>query len=134
VYRVRFSRFPVAGPVPVPVAQYLSGRQVDLSLLMCGIDPPGEHYARIYREVQQIPYGETTTYGEIADRSGCHPRTVGRALSQNLLPLIIPCHRVVSRSGMGGFTPDPEIKAELLALEQRGKRKSRKKTEDGDDT
>jgi methylated-DNA-[protein]-cysteine S-methyltransferase len=55
---------------------------------------------------------------------------VGQALARNLLPLIIPCHRVVSRSGIGGFSPDPAIKEELLAMERRGKRRNRRKTDD----
>jgi methylated-DNA-[protein]-cysteine S-methyltransferase len=55
---------------------------------------------------------------------------VGQALSRNILPLIIPCHRVVARDGTGGFTPDPAIKVDLLAMEERGKRQSRRRTED----
>jgi len=134
IYHVRFSRVPVAGPVPVPLAQYLSGKEIDLSTFTCGAVPPGEHYGRIYREVQHIPYGETAPYGEIAERAGTHARVVGQALARNLLPLIIPCHRVVSRSGIGGFTPDPAIKEDLLEMESRGKRRSRKKTETGDES
>ena len=130
VYQVRFSRIPISGPVPVALTQYLSGRIVDLSTLTCGSPPAGEHYARIYEEVQRIPYGETATYGEVAKRSGTTARVVGQALSRNMLPLIIPCHRVVARDGIGGFTPDPAIKADLLAMEQRGKRQSRRRTED----
>jgi len=130
VYQVRFSHIPVSGPVPVALTQYLSGRIVDLSTLTCGSPPAGEHYARIYEEVQRIPYGETATYGEVAKRSGTTARVVGQALSRNMLPLIIPCHRVVARDGIGGFTPDPAIKADLLAMEQRGKRQSRRRTED----
>jgi len=132
VYHVHFSRTPVAGPVPRPVMQYLAGKKIDLTTLTCGAAPPGPQYGRIYRNVQQIPYGETATYGEIAERAGTHARVVGQALARNLLPLIIPCHRVVSRSGMGGFTPDPTIKEELLALERRGSVRSRKTEGPGD--
>jgi len=130
VYQVRFSRTPVSGPVPVPITRYLSGRISDLSALTCGTPPPGEQYARIYEEVRQIPYGETATYGEIAERAATTPRMVGQALSRNILPLIIPCHRVVARGGIGGFTPDPAIKKDLLAMEHKGKRQSRRRTED----
>jgi methylated-DNA-[protein]-cysteine S-methyltransferase len=132
VYQVRFSRVPVAGPVPVPFTQYLSGQEVDLTTFTWGAVPSGEHYDRIYREVQRVQYGETATYGEIAGRAGTHARVVGQALARNLLPLVIPCHRVVSRSGTGGFTPDPAIKADLLAMEKRGKRNKRKRMEQGD--
>lgn len=134
IYQVRFSRIPVKGPVPIPLAQYLSGKEVDLSTFTCGTVPPGEHYGRIYREVQQIPYGETATYSEIAERTGTHARVVGQALSRNLVPLVIPCHRVISRSGIGGFTPDPSIKEDLLAMERKGKRRSGKRTDTGDES
>lgn len=123
VYHIRFVRDRIPGPVPVPISRYLSGKGTDLSMLACGTAPPGEKYARIYREVQRIPYGETATYGEVAERAGTHPRVVGQALARNLLPLLIPCHRVVSRSGIGGFTPDPGIKSDLLALERRGRQR-----------
>jgi len=124
VYRVRFSRtLPEEGPVPSLVQQYLTGRPVNLSLLKPGTSPPGDLYEKIYREVRSIPYGVTATYGEIAGLLGTHPRVVGQAMSRNPVPLIIPCHRVVSRSGPGGFSPDPDIKVRLLDMEQKNKRR-----------
>jgi len=119
VYQVRFSRTAIAGPVPVLIRQYLAGRQVDLTALASGTLAPGEAYARIYWEVRNIPYGETATYGEIAEQARTVPRVVGQALRRNPVPLIVPCHRVVSRSGLGGFTPDPEIKVLLLNMERK---------------
>ena len=99
IYQVRFSRIPLSGPVPEPIGQYLSGKEVDLSMFNCGSVPPGDHYALIYREVQRIPYGETATYSEIAERTGTHARVVGQALARNQIPLIIPCHRVEAEIG-----------------------------------
>ena len=57
-------------------------------------------YARIYNEVAKIPEGTVATYGQIAERVGCGPREVGRALSE--LPPDIPCpwHRVINARGM----------------------------------
>jgi methylated-DNA-[protein]-cysteine S-methyltransferase len=123
VFKVRFSRTPLPGPVPVLLQQYLAGRPVDLSALDPGTLPPGELYAKIYHEVRRIPYGETVTYGEIAERAGTSPRVVGQAMRRNPVPLVVPCHRVVSRSGPGGFSPDPEIKIILLAMEKKNKRR-----------
>jgi methylated-DNA-[protein]-cysteine S-methyltransferase len=124
VYRVRFSRTrPEEGPVPPLLQQYLAGRPVDLSVLKPGVSPPGELYGAIYREVRNIPYGATATYGEIAGLVGTGPRVVGQAMSRNPVPLIIPCHRVVSRSGPGGFSPDPEIKVRLLEMERKNKKR-----------
>jgi methylated-DNA-[protein]-cysteine S-methyltransferase len=123
VFQVRFSRTPLPGPVPVLLRQYLAGRPVDLIALDTGALPPGEQYAKIYHEVRRIPYGETATYGEIAGMSGTRPRVVGQAMRRNPVPLVIPCHRVVSVSGPGGYTPDPEIKVMLLAMEKKNKRR-----------
>ena len=122
VYQVRFSRTAIGGPVPLLIRQYLAGRPVDLTPLVSGSPPPGETYTRIYREVRNIPYGETATYGEIAEQAGTVPRVVGQALRRNPVPLVVPCHRVVSQSGPGGFTPDPDIKIRLLAVERRNKK------------
>jgi methylated-DNA-[protein]-cysteine S-methyltransferase len=44
-------------------------------------------------------------------------------MRRNPVPLVIPCHRVVSRSGLGGFTPDPEIKTLLLDMERKNRRR-----------
>ncbi len=123
VYQVRFSRLPVEGPVPLLIRQYLSGQPVNLSVLVPGSPPAGEMYARIYDEVRKIPYGKTVTYGEIAERSGTSPRVVGQSLKRNPVPLVVPCHRIVSRSGLGGFSPDPVIKIDLLSMESRSKRR-----------
>lgn len=76
-------------------------------------------YGEIYRQVAKIPYGEVRTYKEIADTVGTGARVVGLAMKRNLTPLIIPCHRVVSSSGIGGFTPDISIKQDLIALEEK---------------
>jgi methylated-DNA-[protein]-cysteine S-methyltransferase len=83
--------------------------------------------AVISRAVRKVGYGETATYGEIAEAVGTSPRAVGQAMARNPTPLVIPCHRIVSKNGLGGFTPSVEIKRELLAMERsvRGGRKGR---------
>lgn len=58
---------------------------------------------RVWQQLQQIPSGETRTYGELAKRLHTSPRAVGGACRSNPLPIIIPCHRVVAAQGMGGF-------------------------------
>ena len=57
----------------------------------------------IWRACQNIDIGTTKTYSEIAQQVGTSPRVVGNALSKNPILLIIPCHRVVAKSGIGGF-------------------------------
>ncbi len=80
-------------------------------------------YGRIYRAVQQVPYGSTSTYGEIASKVGTSPRVVGQAMARNPVPLVIPCHRIVAADGIGGFSSPLEIKEALLAMEKKGLRK-----------
>lgn len=123
IYRTRFSTTDIPGDVPDAIRQFCAGRPVSLSVF----DTPALHgdetYPWIYRAVRQIPYGSTTTYGEIARQVGTSPRVVGQAMARNTGPLVIPCHRVLAADGIGGFSPSVEIKEALLALEKKGLRK-----------
>ena len=58
---------------------------------------------RVWRAMQQIPYGQVKTYGELALKLNTSARAVGNACRANPIPLIIPCHRVVAKTGLGGF-------------------------------
>jgi methylated-DNA-[protein]-cysteine S-methyltransferase len=58
---------------------------------------------RVWRAICAIPCGRTLTYGEVARSIGSAPRAVGGACGANLIPLVIPCHRVVASGGIGGF-------------------------------
>ncbi len=73
----------------------------------------------VLEETKKIKFGKTATYKEIAERikrpKAC--RAVGNALGKNPLPVIIPCHRIVSSTGPGGFTGGIWIKKFLLKLE-----------------
>ncbi len=80
-----------------------------------------------YKTLAEIPYGETRTYGWVASRLGraTATRAVGQALRNNPLPILIPCHRVVSVTSLGGFMgiidpnrPELDLKRRLQAIEQ----------------
>lgn len=58
---------------------------------------------RVWQAMLTIPVGATQRYGELATQLGSAPRAVGGACGRNPLPLIVPCHRVVAVTGMGGF-------------------------------
>lgn len=58
---------------------------------------------RVWREISAIGVGQTRTYKDIARRLHNAPRAVGGACGKNRLPLLIPCHRVLGSSGIGGF-------------------------------
>ena len=58
---------------------------------------------RVWMAIYAIPFGETRTYSDLATLLGSGPRAVANACGANSLPIIIPCHRVVAKSGIGGF-------------------------------
>lgn len=79
-----------------------------------------EFQRQVLTAVREIPYGETVSYGEMADRldrSGAG-RAVGSALAENPVPIVVPCHRVVRADGrVGGYTAGTGYKEQLLELE-----------------
>jgi methylated-DNA-[protein]-cysteine S-methyltransferase len=74
---------------------------------------------RVLEQLRQVPYGATTTYGALADASGCPggARAVGGAVGVNPVAIIIPCHRVLAAHGLGGFTGGLDWKRRLLQRE-----------------
>lgn len=57
----------------------------------------------VWQEISTIPCGQVVTYSDIAIRLGSGARAVANACGANTLPLVIPCHRVVAKNGLGGF-------------------------------
>lgn len=79
------------------IRSYFDGTRRDFDLPLA---PFGSGFdRRIWMEIAAIPYGSTTTYGEIAKRLGTAPRAVGGACARNPIVLVIPCHRVVGATG-----------------------------------
>lgn len=79
---------------------------------------------KVWAALRAIPPGHPLTYGALAAQLGSAPRAVGQACGANPLPVVIPCHRVVGKNGLGGFMNhdggEPlAIKRWLLAHEQR---------------
>lgn len=75
---------------------------------------------RVWSELERIPYGETRSYGEVAQKIGCPgaARAVGRANGANPICVIVPCHRVIGADGsLTGFGFGNELKRRLLELE-----------------
>lgn len=79
---------------------------------------------RVWHALMTIPAGRPTTYGALARQLGTAARAVGQACGANPLPILVPCHRVVAASGLGGFMHAAsgaplDVKAWLLAHESR---------------
>ena len=80
---------------------------------------------RVWNYLRRIPYGRTTTYGDIARKLRTSPRAVGGALGKNNLMMTVPCHRVVGTDGkLTGFTSVGGLstKRNLLNIEQKTKK------------
>ena len=79
----------------------------------------GDLHQAVFRAMSAIPYGETRTYGEIARDLDTYGQPIGQACGANPLPVIIPCHRVLSANGLGGYSGAGglDTKIALLKLE-----------------
>ena len=101
------------------ISRYLKGEEVYFSKYEPDLSDLTEFEQAVLNEVRKIPYGAIITYSELADRIGSSggARAVGQALSKNPYPIVIPCHRVVARSGIGGYRGGVGLKKRLLDIE-----------------
>lgn len=91
-------------------------RTFDIKLEM----PMPPFYSKVLKVVRNIPYGEVRTYKDIASKVGSPNayRATGTANSKNMIPIIIPCHRVIRKNGdLGGYGGGLKIKKYLLKME-----------------
>jgi methylated-DNA-[protein]-cysteine S-methyltransferase len=98
--------------------EYFEGTRHDFDLpLDLRVAP---FHADVLRELAEVPYGTTTTYGALAAKAG-HPkaaRAVGTVMNRNPIPIVLPCHRVIGATGaLVGYAGGLEIKKKLLGLE-----------------
>ena len=97
---------------------YFDGELTSFSLPLA---PDGtEHQKKVWAVMNDIPYGETLSYGELAKKIGSAAQAVGNACGANPLPILQPCHRVLAAGGkIGGYSGEggAETKAAFLALE-----------------
>jgi len=101
-----------------PIINYFDGREVSLNL---PLDIQASTFQRrVWKEIQSIPYGSTSTYSEIASELGqpSAARAVAKACATNPVSLVIPCHRVVGKNGdLRGYRWGEKRKQDLLTLE-----------------
>jgi len=105
-------------PARAELTEYFAGERTafDLTLRPAG----GAFQRRVWDALREIPYGETTSYGELARRLGApgSARAVGAANGANPLAIVVPCHRVIGASGaLTGYAGGLECKRALLDLE-----------------
>lgn len=120
---LRFQVDHLANSEPVQqLKEYFRGERKQFQL---PLDLRGTPFQRkVWNALQEIPYGETRAYAEIAVVVG-NPRAVravGHANGRNPIPIIVPCHRVIRTNGsLGGYGGGLDVKESLLALEARNK-------------
>jgi methylated-DNA-[protein]-cysteine S-methyltransferase len=113
------------GTAPKPVAdaaeqlrEYFSGSRRTFKVKLAP-SPATDFQSDVWEALRRIPYGQVRTYAEVADavdRPRAH-RAVGNANHANPWPIVIPCHRVVSSVGLGGYGGGEDVKRYLLELE-----------------
>ena len=105
---------------------YFGGARPDFEVPVCLRGTPFQQ--TVWRCLREIPYGETSTYGEIAAQLRSQPgferasaRAVGGAVGRNPVSILVPCHRVLGADGrLTGYAGGVERKARLLRLEREG--------------
>ena len=117
---------PIFEQVETWLESYFSGKQTPITILL---QPKGTNFQeRVWQMLQEISYGETMTYGEIAQRiakekgvATYSAQAVGQAVGKNPISILIPCHRVLGKNGtLTGYAGGVHRKEQLLNLE-RGK-------------
>ena len=88
----------------------------DLPLRVAGSD----FQRAVCAAMSAIPFGETRTYGQIADQLGASAQAVGNACGGNPIPIIIPCHRVLGADSLGGFSGDGGVETKVALLRHEG--------------
>lgn len=99
--------------------RYFKGGKVSFSSFSLDWNQGTVFQRKVWKTARRIPYGKVRTYRQIAKAVG-RPhaaRAVGNALGANPFLILVPCHRVVSKGGLGGFKPGLSLKGALLRLE-----------------
>lgn len=105
--------------VRLELDEYFEGRRHEFDVDV-DLRAVPEFHVQVLRELAQVPYGTTTTYGTLAARVGRPQaaRAVGSVMNRNRIPIVLPCHRVVGANGsLTGYAGGLDVKERLLRLE-----------------
>ena len=99
------------------LAEYFAGtrREFDLPVAF----RPGLQ-GDVMRAMCAIPFGETRTYGYLAKALGAPAQAIGQACGANPIPIIVPCHRILGASGLGGFSAPGGVETKVALLKHEG--------------
>ncbi len=115
----RDDRHPILTQAVTQLGEYFSGQRNEFELPLAATGTAFQN--KVWRALMTIPYGETWSYQDLADAIGSPKavRAVGMANGKNPISVVVPCHRVIGKSGkLTGYAGGVERKQRLLALEQ----------------
>lgn len=109
---------PLAERLTAQLGEYFAGERkvFDLPLAPRG----SEFQQRFYAALCSIPYGQTRTYGELANELNVSAQAIGQACGANPIAILIPCHRVLAADGLGGFSGAGGVEAKVALLKLEG--------------
>ena len=99
---------------------YFDGKQTSFTIDLLDLSQCSSFHQKVYKHIGSMPYGETLKYGEVAQAVGHKgaARAVGTAMARNPFPIVIPCHRILSSNGLGGYGGGLDMKRQLLSHER----------------
>jgi methylated-DNA-[protein]-cysteine S-methyltransferase len=109
---------PLLGRARAQLAEYFDGKRqaFDLPLRVSG----SAFQQEVCAAMSAIPFGETRTYGEIARGLGVPAQAVGQACGANPVPVVIPCHRVLGATSLGGYSGEGGVETKVWLLRHEG--------------
>ena len=97
--------------------EYFAGQRTEFDITMRADGPASDQ--AVWAEITKIPYGQTATYGDLAQAVGFLPHEIGAAVGRNPLSILVACHRVVGKNGkLTGYAGGLKRKQFLLDLER----------------
>lgn len=113
---------PLFSKVASQLEDYFAGKRRSFNLPLDPAPEGTEFQKKIWAALRSIPHGEVLTYADLAKWAGSPraARAAGSACGANRIAIVIPCHRAVSKSGLGGFGGGLPLKKKLLHLESEG--------------
>lgn len=100
------------------ISKFLDGKLEKFSF---EINPKGTNFQKkVWKEIEKIPYGKTITYKDLGDKINSRAyQAIGSACGKNPILFRIPCHRVIGKNNLGGFSYGLSLKKKLLEMEKK---------------
>lgn len=109
---------PVLVQAAAQLSEYFAGNRQEFTVpirLTCS-----DFQRNVCAAMSAIPFGETRSYGDLAEQLGVPAQAIGQACGGNPLPILIPCHRVLGARGLGGYSGDGGIETKVALLRHEG--------------